>query len=256
MPLSLTRPLAFIDLETTGTNLAIDRIIEIAIVKIFPDGNRQVKRKILNPQMPISKSSSDIHGITNERVKECPTFKEVANELKQFIDNADLSGYNSNRFDVPLLIEEFLRAGITLDMRNRRMVDVQHIFHMMERRTLAAAYKFYCKKDLHDAHSAEADALATWEILEAQTIRYETLGCTLESILKFTGEEIIVDFARRMIMENDVEVFNFGKHKGKSVCEVLKAEPQYYDWMMKGEFPLHTKQKLTEILNRTLLKKE
>ena len=256
MSLVLTRPLAFIDLETTGTNLAIDRIVEIAIVKILPDGIRHVKHKLLNPQMPISKASSDLHGITNEKVKDSPTFKEVANELKQFIDNADLSGYNSNRFDIPLLIEEFLRAGITLDMRNRKMVDVQHIFHMMERRTLAAAYQFYCKKDLHDAHSAEADAVATWEILEAQTLHYQNLGCTLDSILKFTGEEIIVDFARRMIMDNAVEVFNFGKHKGRPVCEVLKVEPQYYDWMMKGDFPLHTKQKLTEILNRTLLKKD
>ena len=256
MPLQLTRPLAFIDLETTGVNLAIDRIVEIAIVKILPDGSRQVKQKLLNPQMPISKACSDIHGITNEKVIDAPTFKMVANELKQFIDNADLSGYNSNRFDIPLLMEEFLRAGITFDMTHRRMVDVQHIFHMMERRTLGAAYRFYCKKDLHEAHSAEADAIATWEILEAQTLHYENLGSTLDSILRFTGEEIIVDFARRMIMDNNVEVFNFGKHKGRPVCEVLKAEPQYYDWIMKGEFPLHTKQKVTEIFNRTLLKKE
>ena len=206
--------------------------------------------------MPIPKTVSDIHGITDEKVKDSPTFKEVANEIKQFIGNADLSGYNSNRFDVPLLVEEFLRVGITFDMTNRRMLDVQHIYHMMERRTLAAAYRFYCKKDLHEAHSAEADALATWEILEAQTLCYESLGCTVDSILEFTGEETIVDFARRIIMDNDVEVFNFGKHKGRPVCEVLKVEPQYYDWMMKGDFPLHTKQKLTEILNRTLLKKQ
>src|SRR5688572_9746164 len=256
MSLILTRPLAFIDLETTGTNLAIDRIVEVAIVKILPDGTRQVKQKILNPEMAISKTASDIHGITNEMVKSSPTFKEVANELKQFIDNADLSGYNSNRFDIPLLVEEFLRAGIQLDMSNRRMLDVQHVFHMMEKRTLSAAYQFYCNKELCDAHSAEADAMATWEILEAQTIRYKNIGNTLDSILEFTGEEKIVDFARRMIMENDVEVFNFGKYKGRPVAEVLKAEPQYYDWMMKGEFPLHTKQKLTEILNRTLLRKQ
>ncbi len=255
MSLKLSRPLAFIDLETTGVNLACDRIIEIAIVKILPDGTKQVKRKILNPQIPIPQSSSDIHGFTDEMVKDSPTFKDVANELKQFIDNADLSGYNSNRFDIPLLMEEFLRAGIQIDMSNRRMVDVQHVFHMMERRTLAAAYQFYCNKELCDAHSAEADATATWEILEAQTIRYKNLGNTLDSILEFTGEEKIVDFARRMIMDNNVEMFNFGKYKGRSVAEVLKAEPQYYDWVMKGDFPLHTKQKLTEILNRTLLKK-
>lgn len=255
MPLLLQRPLVFIDLETTGVNLATDRIVEIAIVKVLQDGTKLVKQKLINPQMPIPKSSSDIHGITDEKVKDAPTFKEVGNELKQFIDNADLSGYNSNRFDIPLLMEEFLRAGFTIDMTNRKMVDVQHVFHMMEKRTLAAAYKFYCEKELDGAHSAEADATATWEILEAQLTRYKHLGNTLETILQFTGEEKVVDFARRFIMENDVEVFNFGKHKGRPVCEVLKAEPQYYDWMMKGEFPLHTKQKLTEMLNRTLLKK-
>ncbi len=255
MPLLLQRPLAFIDLETTGVNLATDRIVEIAIVKILQDGTKVVKQKIINPQIPIPKSSSDIHGITDDKVKDAPTFKEVANELKQFIDTADLSGYNSNRFDVPLLMEEFLRAGITIDMTHRKLVDVQHIFHMMEKRTLGAAYKFYCEKELEGAHSAEADATATWEILEAQLERYTNLGNTLETILQFTGEEKFVDFARRFVMENDVEVFNFGKHKGRPVCEVLKAEPQYYDWMMKGDFPLHTKQKLTEILNRTLLRK-
>ena len=255
MPLQLKRPLVFIDLETTGTNLSTDRIVEIAIIKVFPDGSRAVKQKIINPQIPIPKSSSDIHGITDDKVKDAPTFKQVANELKQFIDDADLSGYNSNRFDIPLLMEEFLRAGLDIDMTDRKMVDVQHIFHMMEKRTLGAAYKFYCEKELLDAHSAEADATATWEILEAQLIRYEHLGNSLETILQFTGEEKFVDFARRFIMDNDVEVFNFGKHKGRPVSEVLKAEPQYYDWMMKGDFPLHTKQKLTEILNRTLLRK-
>jgi DNA polymerase-3 subunit epsilon len=229
--------------------------VEIAIIKVLPDGSKIIKQKILNPQMPIPKSSSAIHGITDEKVKDAPTFKQVANELKQFIDDADFSGYNSNRFDIPLLMEEFLRAGLTIDMSNRRMLDVQHIFHMMEKRTLGAAYKFYCEKELNDAHSAEADAIATWEILEAQLIRYEHLGNTLDTILQFTGEEKFVDFARRFIMENDVEVFNFGKHKGRPVSDVLRAEPQYYDWMMKGDFPLHTKQKLTEILNRSLLRK-
>ncbi|MDQ2720874.1 MAG: 3'-5' exonuclease [Bacteroidota bacterium] len=254
MALQLNRPIVFIDLETTGTNLATDRVIEIAIVKILPDKTKQVKHKIVNPQISIPKSASDIHGITNEKVKDAPIFKEVANELKQFIDNADLSGYNSNRFDIPLLVEEFLRSGIELEMTNRRMLDVQQIFHMMEKRTLGAAYKFYCEKDLINAHSAEADASATWEILEAQLTRYGHLGETLDTILQFTGEEKYVDFARRFVMDNDVETFNFGKHKGRAVCDVLKAEPQYYDWMMKGDFPLHTKQKLTEIFNRTLLK--
>jgi len=255
MSLQLKRPLVFIDLETTGVNLSTDRIVEIAIIKIMPDGSKCIKIKILNPQIPIPKSSSSIHGITDEKVKEAPTFKQVANELKQFIDDADFSGYNSNRFDIPLLIEEFLRAGITIDMTNRRMLDVQHIFHMMEKRTLGAAYKFYCEKELNDAHSAEADATATWEILEAQLTRYEHLGNSLDTILQFTGEEKFVDFARRFIMQNDTEVFNFGKHKGRPVSDVLRVEPQYYDWMMKGDFPLHTKQKLTEILNRSLLRK-
>lgn len=255
MPLQLTRPLVFIDLETTGTNLSTDRIVEIAIVKVSTDGTKSIKQKFINPQMPIPKSSTEIHGITDDKVKDAPTFKQVANELKQFIDDADFSGYNSNRFDVPMLMEEFLRAGLEIDMINRRMLDVQHIFHMMEKRTLGAAYKFYCEKELESAHSAEADAAATWEILEAQLIRYQHLGNTLDTILQFTGEEKYIDFSRRFIMENDVEVFNFGKHKGRPVSEVLKAEPQYYDWMMKGDFSLHTKQKLTEILNRTLLKK-
>ena len=254
MALQLKKPIVFIDLETTGINIGLDRIIEIAIIKVLPDKSKVVKHKLLNPQMPIPKASSAVHGITDDKVKDAPTFKEVANELKQFIDNADLSGYNSNRFDIPLLVEEFLRAGITLDMTNRRMLDVQTIFHMMEKRTLAAAYKFYCEKELEDAHSAEADASATWEILEAQLTRYEHLGNTIDTVLQFTGEEKYVDFARRFVMDNDVEVFNFGKYKGRCVAEVLKAEPQYYDWMMKGDFPLHTKQRLTEIFNRTLLK--
>ncbi|ULQ58003.1 3'-5' exonuclease [Flavihumibacter rivuli] len=256
MALQLHRPLAFIDLETTGTNLAADRIVEIAIVKIMKDGTKQVKRKLINPEMPIPAGASDVHGISDDMVKDAPTFRQVANELKQFLENCDLAGYNSNRFDIPLLMEEFLRAGLSFDMQARKMVDVQKIFHMMEQRTLGAAYKFYCNKNLEGAHSAEVDATATWEILEAQLSRYPQLGDNVDSILKFTGDDQIVDFARRFIMSNGVEVFNFGKHKGRPVAEVLKAEPQYYDWMMKGDFPLHTKQKLTEILNRTLLKKQ
>ncbi len=255
MALQLTRPLAFIDLETTGVNLAIDRIVEIAIVKLLPDGTRQVKRRLINPQIPIPKQSSDIHGITDEMVKDAPSFKQVANEMRQFLDNCDMAGYNSNRFDLPLLVEEFLRSGLEFDVTYRHLVDVQKIYHFMEPRTLSAAYRFYCEKILEDAHSAEADAIATWEVLEAQLEKYSQLGSTVESIIKFTGQEQIVDFARRFIMENGIEIFNFGKHKGRPVADVLKAEPQYYDWMMKGDFPMHTKQKLTEILNRTLLKK-
>ena len=256
MNLKLARPIAFIDLETTGINITNDRIVEIGIVKIQVDGTKQVKRKLINPTIPIPKASSDVHGITDEMVRDAPTFKQVANEIKQFIDNSDLGGYNSNRFDLPLLIEEFSRAGITFGIDGKKMVDVQKVFHQMEQRTLSAAYKFYCNKILEGAHGAEADATATWEILEAQIERYPNLGDTVDSIVKFTGEDDIVDFARRFIKdEKGVEIFNFGKHKGKSIAQVLKEEPQYYDWMMKGDFALNTKQKLTEILNRTLLKK-
>ena len=255
MKLQLLRPLAFIDLETTGINIGTDRIIEIAIVKLLPDGSRQIKRKLINPLMPIPPAATEIHGITDEMLRDAPPFKQVANEIKQFLENCDLGGYNSNRFDIPILFEEFLRAGLNFSVEGRRMVDVQKIFHLMEQRTLSAAYKFYCQKNLEGAHSAEIDAIATSEILEAQLERYPAIGNTLESIVRFTGEDDMVDFARRFIKVNGVEIFNFGKHKGKTVAEVLKAEPQYYDWMMKGDFAMHTKQKLTEILNRTLLKK-
>jgi DNA polymerase-3 subunit epsilon len=253
--LQLKKPLAFIDLETTGTNIGSDRIIEIAVIKILPDGSRSVKRKIINPEMPIPQASTDVHGFTDAMVKDAPTFKQVAHELKQVLDGCDIAGYNSNRFDIPMLMEEFLRAGVDFDMKSRRLVDVQKIFHQMEQRTLSAAYKFYCNKTLEAAHSAEADASATYDILLAQIDRYPTLGNSVDSILKTIGEEVIVDLARRFVVENGVEVFNFGKFKGKPIAEVLKAEPQYYDWMMKGDFPQHTKQKLTEIYTRTMLKK-
>ncbi len=253
--LQLKKPLAFIDLETTGINLGTDRIVEIAIVKILTDGTRSVKRKLINPGIPIPKASSDIHGITDEMVKDAPLFKQVAQELKQMLDGCDFAGYNSNRFDIPLLMEEFLRAQVDFDMKNRKLLDVQNIFHKMEPRTLGAAYRFYCNKTLDGAHSAEVDASATHEILEAQLEKYTDLGNTLDSILKVIGEDQVVDFARRFVMENGVEVFNFGKFKGRPVADVLKSEPQYYDWMMKGDFPQHTKQKLTEIYTRTMLKK-
>lgn len=253
--LKLTKPLAFIDLETTGVNLGTDRIVEIAIVKILPDKTRTTKRRIINPEMPIPKTASDVHGITDEMVKDAPTFRQVAQELKQMLDGCDLAGYNSNRFDIPLLMEEFLRVKVEFDMKGRRLIDVQKIFHQMEQRTLTAAYKFYCNKVLDGAHSAEADATATYEVLEAQLERYPELGQTTDSIIKTIGEDVVVDFARRFVMENGVEVFNFGKFKGRPVADVLRSEPQYYDWMMKGDFPQHTKQKLTEIYTRTMLKK-
>lgn len=253
--LQLTRPIAFIDLETTGVSLSSDRIVEIAVIKLLTDGSRQVKRKLINPQMPIPQSSSDIHGITDEMVKDAPTFKQVANEVKMFIDGCDLGGYNSNRFDIPILMEEFLRAGLDVDLSKRKMVDVQHIFYTMEPRTLSAAYKFFCQKELVDAHSAEADVSATIDVFLAQLEKYKNLGNTVESVLGVIGEDKIVDYARRFSYDDKgVEIFNFGKYKGRAVSDVLKAEPQYYDWMMRGDFPLHTKQKLTEIFNRTLLK--
>jgi DNA polymerase-3 subunit epsilon len=255
MNLELKRPLAVIDLETTGVNPGIDRIVEIAIVKILPDATRQVKRKLINPEMVITKTVSDIHGITNEMVKDAPTFKQVANEVKQFLDNCDLGGYNSNKFDIPVLVEEFLRAGIDFKFETRKLVDVQKIFYQMEPRTLSAAYKFYCSKELVNAHSAEADVLATWEVLDAQIARYPHLGNTIESVLKVIGEEEIVDFARRMIVQDGKIVFNFGKHKGKGVEDVFRIERSYYDWMMQGDFPQHTKQKVTEILNKVYLRK-
>jgi len=253
--LQLKKPLAFIDLETTGTNMGTDRIVEIAIVKILPDGTKNIKRKIINPEIPIPQATTDVHGFTNEMVKDAPTFKQVAQELKQMLDGCDIAGYNSNRFDIPLLVEEFLRAGVEFDIKGRKLVDVQKIFHQMEQRTLSAAYKFYCNKLHETAHSAEADATATHEIFLAQLERYPALGNTVDTVLKTIGEDVFVDLARRFVLENGIEVFNFGKFKGRSVSEVLRIEPQYYDWMMKGDFPQHTKQKLTEIYTRTMLKK-
>lgn len=254
--LQLTRPLAFIDLETTGTNVATDRIIEIAVIKVMPDKSVINKTKRINPGIPIPAATTAIHGITDEDVKDAPYFKQVANEYKQFLENCDIAGYNSNRFDVPLLVEEFLRLDLNFDIKSRRFVDVQKIFHLMEKRTLSAAYKFYCDKDLENAHSAEADAIATYEILEAQLIRYEQqLKPEVEALATFTKEDDYVDFARRMTIQNGIELFNFGKYKGRPVRDVLKTEPQYYDWMMKADFPLNTKQKLTEIYHSMMLKK-
>jgi DNA polymerase-3 subunit epsilon len=254
--LQLTKPLAFIDIEATGANVATDRIVEIAIIKHLPDGSRTVKRKLINPQMPIPQVVCDIHGITDEMVKDAPSFKQAAHEIKQFLDGCDLACYNAYRLDMPMLIEEFIRAGVDFEMKNGRLVDVQKIFHQMEQRTLAAAYRFYCNKSLENAHSAEVDAAATAEILNAQLEKYPQLGNNIDSVLKAIGEDNIIDFARRFAYdEKGKEIFNFGKHKGRPIADVLKTEPQYYDWMMKGEFPMNTKQKLTEIYTRTMLKK-
>lgn len=254
--LQLKKPLAVLDIEATGSNVTTDRIVEIAMVKYLPDGTRSVKRKIINPQMPIPQAITEIHGITDDMVKDAPVFKQAAQEIKQFLDGCDLACYNAYRLDVPLLMEEFIRAEVEFDFKSRKLIDVQKIFHTMEQRTLSAAYKFYCNKPLEDAHSAEADAAATAEILFAQVERYPQLGSSVESIVKALGEDNIIDFARRLAYdEKGIEVFNFGKHKGRAIADVLKVEPQYYDWMMKGEFPQNTKQKLTEIYTRIMLKK-
>jgi DNA polymerase-3 subunit epsilon len=253
MNLKLSRPIVFFDLETTGVNLGSDRIVEIAMIKIWPDGSQKIKSLRINPEMKISAESTSIHHISDDDVKDKPTFKQEANNIKQFMDNCDLGGFNSNKFDIPLLIEEFLRVGIDFQYEKRRFLDAQKIFFQMEPRNLAAAYKFYCDKTLENAHSAEADAVATWEVLDAQLAKYPQLGDSLDSILKVVGEDDVVDFARRMVRIEGVICFNFGKHKGRSVEDVLQKERSYYDWMMQGDFPQHTKQKLTEILTRMML---
>lgn len=253
--LKLKRPVAFFDLETTGTNPVKDRIIEIAVVKINPDGGRENWVRRINPEMPIPPESSAIHGIYDKDVAHEPTFKQIANELKQFLQNCDLGGYNSNQFDLPLLAESFLRASVAIDFRKRKKVDVQQIFFKKEARTLTAALKFYCQKDLTDAHAALADVNATIDVLEAQLERYQDLENDIDALDEFTGNNDFLDFSRRIVLKNKVPFFNFGKHKGQPVETVFKQEPQYYDWMMQAEFSLDTKQVISEILNNMLLKK-
>lgn len=257
--LILKKPLAFFDLETTGVSVVKDRIVEISIVKAFPDGSIDIKTKRINPTIPIPLESSLIHGIYDSDIADCPTFKNIAKSLASQLEGCDLAGFNSNKFDIPMLVEEFLRADIEFEVKNRKMIDAQRIFHMMEPRNLSAALKFYCEKDLIGAHSAEADTLATLEVLNAQIKRYEgrvaiddngkeynPIVNDMDALHKLTATNV-VDFAQRMTFKGGVEVFNFGKHINKPVLDVLKAEPSYYDWMMKGDFPLDTKRKLTEI---------
>ena len=253
--LILKRPIVFFDLETTGTDNAKDRIVELAFVKISPDGKREKYTKRINPGIPISPESTRIHGITDEDVKNSQTFKQIAHTLYEWMRGCDLGGYNSSKFDLPLLAEEFLRAGINVDFTERHMVDVQQIFFKMEARTLSAAYNFYCQKDLINAHSAEADIDATIEVLEAQLERYMEIGNEVPVLHQFTHTDEYVDYARRIIMKDGHPVFNFGKHKGRKVEDIFTSEPQYYDWMMQADFSLHTKQKISEILNRMKLKK-
>jgi DNA polymerase-3 subunit epsilon len=256
MKLKLNRPLAFIDLETTGINVGSDRIVELSILKLFADGTKEVKTQRINPTIPIPQQSSAIHGIYDKDVQNEPTFKSVAKTIAQFIDACDLAGYNSNKFDIPLLAEEFLRAEVDFDLKGRKLVDVQNIFHQMEQRTLAAAYKFYCQKELENAHSAEADIIATHEILEAQLHRYETLKNEIDFLHDFSNRSNAADLAGRIVFNaKGVEVFNFGKHKDKPVEEVFKKEPSYYNWMMDGDFPLYTKKVITNIRLRALSNK-
>ncbi len=253
--LALKRPIVFFDLETTGTDNVKDRIVELAFVKILPDGKRDKYVKRINPGIPIPPEVTAIHGISDEDVKNCPTFKHIAHQLYDWMKGCDLGGYNSSKFDLPLLAEEFLRVGINVDFTERHMIDVQQIFFKMEARTLSAAYSFYCKKELTNAHSAEADIDATIEVLEAQLNRYETIGTDVSALHHFTHTDEYVDYARRIVMKDGHPVFNFGKHKGRRVEDIFNAEPQYYDWMMQADFALHTKQKISEILNRMKLKK-
>lgn len=248
MQLNLKNPLVFFDLETTGIDIVKDRIIEISYVKVFPNGKEESRTMRINPGMPIPPASTAIHGITDDDVKDCPLFKNVAKQLAAQIEGCDLAGYNSNRFDIPLLAEEFLRAGVDIDLTRRKFIDVQTIFYKMEQRTLAAAYKFYCQKSLENAHTAAADTMATYEVLKAQLDRYPELKNDVTFLSEFSSFTNNVDFAGRMVYnEKNQEVFNFGKYKGRLVEEVLKQEPAYYSWMMNGDFPLNTKQKLTEI---------
>lgn len=253
--LQLNRPIIFFDLETTGTNQAKDRIVEIAMVKIKPDGQRDTYVKRLNPGIPIPAETSAIHGIYDEDIKDAPTFRQIAHGLYEWMKHCDLGGYNSSKFDIPLLAEEFLRAGINVDFTERHMIDVQQIFFKMESRSLSAAYNFYCNKQLENAHSAEADILATIEVLEAQLDRYEELSKEVKALHRFTSGEEFVDYSRRIILKDGHPVFNFGKYKGRKVEEIFNIEPQYYDWMMQADFSLHTKQKISEILNKMKLGK-
>lgn len=256
MELNLKNPLIFFDLETTGTDTVHDRIVEISYLKAFPNGKEEVRTKRLNPEMPIPPGATAIHGISDEDVKDCPTFRQIAKSLADQMEGCDLAGFNSSRFDIPLLAEEFLRAGVDIDFSRRKMIDVQIIFHKKEQRTLEAAYKFYCDKTLVDAHSAEADTLATYEVLKAQLDRYPDLENDMEKLAsEYSFFNNNVDLAGRIIKdENGIEIFNFGKHKGKPVAQVLKSEPSFYSWMMDADFPLNTKQALTKIRLRELTK--
>jgi len=250
--LNLRRPIAFIDLETTGINVSADRIVEISVLKINPNGSEEWMISRINPEMPIPPKSTAIHGITDADVADAPKFREIAKNLAAFLEGTDLAGFNAIKFDIPVLAEEFLRVNIDFNFLKRKYVDVQVIFHRKEQRTLTAAYKFYCDRELENAHSSRADTQATYEVLKAQLERYNDLENDVEKLADFSSYNSLVDFAGRIIYdEKGVEVFNFGKHKGKPVEEVFREEPSYYSWMMNGDFALYTKKILTEIKLRS-----
>lgn len=248
MALNLSRPIVFFDLETTGVQVAKDRIVEISIFKVFPNGNKEGKTWLVNPTIPIPPETTAVHGITNEKVANEPTFKELASEIKEVMEGCDLAGYNSNKFDIPLLAEEFLRVEVDFDFKKIKTVDVQNIFHKLERRTLTAAYKFYCQKDLENAHSAEADTLATYEILEAQIEKYDELENDISFLSDFSKRGKTVDMAGFIVLnEENQECFSFGKYKGVTIQSVLETNPGYFSWIQQADFPLYTKKILNEL---------
>jgi DNA polymerase-3 subunit epsilon len=256
MKLNLKNPLVFFDLETTGTNIVSDRIVEISYLKICPSGEEEIRTRRLNPEMPIPPQATEIHGISDEDVKDAPTFKSIAKSLAAQIDGCDLAGYNSNRFDIPLLAEEFLRAGVDIDLMKRKFVDVQVIFHKKEQRTLEAAYKFYCNKELENAHSAEYDTRATYEVLKSQLDRYPDLENDVAFLSGYSSFGNNVDFAGKVVYDDEMrEVINFGKHKGRLVEDILREDPGYYSWIIQGDFPLYTKKVFTAIKLRNAFNK-
>lgn len=248
MQLKLSNPIVFFDLETTGIDVVHDRIVEISLVKVAPDGTEEIKTRRINPGMPIPAVATAVHGISDEDVKDCPLFKSVAKSLANYIEGCDLAGYNSNKFDIPMLMEEFLRAGVDIDLKKCKCIDVQNIFHKMEQRTLSAAYKFYCDSELDNAHSAEADTLATYAILKKQLERYPDMENNVDYLSKFSERVATADYAGRICYDDKgCEIINFGKHKGKRVIDVFRTEPSYYSWIMGGDFPEYTKKVFTRI---------
>ena len=253
MELSLKRPLCFFDLETTGVNVAKDRIVEISILKIFPNGNKESKTWLVNPEMPIPPETIAVHGITDEKVANEPTFKQLGKDVYNMIKGSDLAGFNSDRFDIPLLAEEMLRVEIDVDFKKHLTVDVQTIFHKMEKRNLSAAYKFYCGKDLDNAHSAAADTNATYEVLKSQIEKYDELENDVSKLSAFSRRSKSVDYAGLVIVDNDGDAaFNFGKHRGKKVADVLQREPGYFSWLLNADFPRYTKKVITAIRLETM----